>query len=218
MIRLLIADDHAIVREGLKQLIDLTQDIEVAGEAATGAEVLQLVGTGIFDLLLLDMNMPGTSGIELVGRVRESRPALPILVYSMHNEAHVAISAFKAGASGYFTKNSDPKTLMAAIRKVSGGGQYIDPVIAEQMAFDSAFPQRKLPHALLSDREFTIFHLLVAGKSVNEIAEQLFISNKTVSTHKAHLMQKMDIHNVADLVRYAVQHGLADGSLFDSRE
>ena len=210
MIRLLIADDHAIVREGLKQLIALTLDIEIAGEATNGSEVLQQVRGGIFDLLLLDMNMPGVSASELIGLVKACRPALPILVYSMHNEAHVASSTFKAGASGYFTKNSDPKMLMEAIRKVSGGGQYIDPAIAEQMAFDSAFPQLKLPHTLLSDREFEIFRLLVAGKSVNEIAEQLFISNKTVSTHKTHLMEKMNLHNVADMVRYAVQHRLAD--------
>lgn len=210
MIRLLIADDHAIVREGLKQLVSLTQDIEVAGEAANSSEVMQQVLGGIFDLLLMDLNMPEIGGVELIGRVKACRPALPILVYTMHNEVHVATSVFKAGASGYFRKNSDPKLLMDAIRRVSGGGQYIDPAIAEQMAFDSAFPQRKLPHTLLSDREFEIFRLLVAGKSVNEIAEQLFISSKTVSAHKANLKQKMNIHNVADLVRYAAKHGLSD--------
>ncbi|OGT11781.1 MAG: DNA-binding response regulator [Gallionellales bacterium RIFCSPLOWO2_12_FULL_59_22] len=210
MIRLLIADDHAIVREGLKQLVALTQDIEVAGEAGNGSEVLQQVRNGIFDLLLLDMNMPETGGIELIGLVKACQPALPILIYSMYNEAHMATSAFKAGASGYFSKSSDPAMLVAAIRKVSGGGQYIDPMIAEQMAFDSAFPQRKLPHTLLSDREFQIFRLLVAGKSVNEIARQLCICNKTVSTHKTNLMEKMNLRNVADLVRYAMQHRLAD--------
>jgi len=210
MIRLLIADDHAIVREGLKQLVALTQDIEVAGEAGNGSEVLQQVRNGIFDLLLLDMNMPETGGIGLIGLVKACQPALPILIYSMYNEAHMATSAFKAGASGYFSKSSDPAMLVAAIRKVSGGGQYIDPMIAEQMAFDSAFPQRKLPHTLLSDREFQIFRLLVAGKSVNEIAKQLCICNKTVSTHKTNLMEKMNLRNVADLVRYAMQHRLAD--------
>lgn len=210
MIRLLIADDHAIVRGGLKQLVALTQDIEVAGEAAKGSEVLQQVRNGMFDLLLLDMNMPETSGIELIGLVKACQPALPVMIYSMHNETHMAASAFKAGASGYFSKSSDPAMLMPAIRKVSGGGQYIDPAIAEQMAFDSAFPQRKLPHTSLSDREFEIFRLLVAGKSVNEIARQLCICNKTVSTHKTNLMEKMNLCNVADLVRYAMQHRLAD--------
>lgn len=210
MIRLLIADDHAIVREGLKQLVSLTPDIEIAGEAASSSEVMQQVCDENFDLLLIDLNMPDIGGIELIARVKTCRPALPILVYSMHNEAHVATSTFKAGASGYFRKNSDPKLLMEAIRRVSGGGQYIDPVIAEQMAFDSAFPQRKLPHMLLSDRELEIFHLLVKGRSVNEIAGQLFISNKTVSTHKASLKEKMNIQTVAEMVRYAMQHGLSD--------
>jgi DNA-binding NarL/FixJ family response regulator len=210
MIRMLIADDHAIVREGLKQLIALTPDIEVAGEAADSSEVMRQVLNSIFDLLLIDLNMPEIGGIELIARVKACRPDLPIIVYSMHNEAHVASSAFKAGASGYFRKNSDPKLLMEAIRRVSGGGQYIDPVIAEQMAFDIAFPQRKLPHTLLSDRELEIFHLLVKGMSVNEIAGQLFISNKTVSTHKASLMAKMNLNAVADMVRYAMQHGLSD--------
>ena len=210
MIRLLIADDHAIVREGLKQLIALSLDIEVAGEATNDAEVLQKVRSDNFDLLLLDMNMPGISGTELIGRVKASRPALPILIFSMHSEAHMAVSALKAGASGYFTKNSDPKLLTEAIRKVSGGGRYIDPAIAEQVAFESAVAKQTLPHTLLSDREFSIFRLLVAGKSVNEIAKQLFISNKTVSTHKVNLMKKMDRHTVPDLVRYAAKHGLAD--------
>ena len=210
MIRLLIADDHAIVRDGLKQLIALSMDIEAAGEAANGSEVLQQVRSGNFDLLLLDMNMSGASGIELIGLVKACRPALPIFIYTMHSETHVASSALKAGASGYFTKNSDPKMLLAAIRKVSGGGKYIDPAIAEQLAFDSTLPRQNLPHTLLSDREFKIFLLLMAGKSINEIAEQLFISNKTVSTHKANLMVKMNLHNMADLVRYALNNGLMD--------
>jgi DNA-binding NarL/FixJ family response regulator len=209
MIRLLIADDHAIVREGLKQLIALTQDMIVAAEASNSSEVLHLVRGGSFELLLLDMNMPSIASTELIGLIKTSQPALPILVYSMHNEVHVVTSALKAGASGYFSKNSDPKILMDAIRKVSSGGQYIDPVIAELMAFDSAFPQLKPPHTLLSERELEIFQLLVAGKSINEIAEKLFISNKTVSTHKTNLMEKMNIYNVADLVRYAVKYGLA---------
>lgn len=210
MIRLLIADDHAIVREGLKQLMALTQDIKVAGEATNGQEVLQQIRDTDFGLLLLDLNMPDIGGIELLGLVKACRPALPILVYSMHNEAHMVTGALNAGSSGYFTKSSDPKMLADAIRKVSGGGKYIAPEMAEQMIFESAFPQRRLPHSVLSDREFEILRLLVAGKSVNEIAEKLFISNKTVSTHKAHLMEKMNLHNVADLVRYAVRNGLTD--------
>lgn len=211
MIRLLIADDHAIVREGLKQLIALHKDIQVLAEAANSQEIKDLLcddeGTS-FDLLVLDMNMPGINGIEMIALVKKCRPALPILVYSMHNEIHLVISALKAGASGYFTKGSDPKVLVDAIRRVNNGGQYIDPELAERMVFESAFPPKELPHMSLSERELEIFLLLVAGKGINEIADQLFISNKTVSTHKANLTAKMNLHNVADMVRYAVQHKL----------
>lgn len=211
MIRLLIADDHAIVRGGLKQIIALAPDIVLAGEAANGAEVMQQVSGGEFDLLLLDMNMPGVSGVSLIEHIKLCQAALPILIFTMHNEPQVATRALRAGASGYITKDSDPERLLAAIRKVSAGGKYIEPALAEQMAFDSASPNSSLlPHALLSDREFEVFRMLVAGKSINEIAEQLCISNKTISTHKVHLMEKMNLDNVADLVRYAMQHGLAD--------
>ena len=204
MIHLLIADDHAIVREGLRQLIALTEDIKVTGEATNGQEVLEQVHDTEFDLLLLDLNMPGISGIELIGRVKNCRSALPIFVYSMHNEVQVVTSALNAGCSGYFTKDSDPRMLAAAIRKVSGGGKYIEPELAEQIMFGDP-----PPHTLLSTRELEILRLLVAGKSVNEIAEQLFISNKTVSTHKANLMEKMKFHSIAELVRYALLHEIS---------
>jgi len=210
MIRLLIADDHAIVRGGLKQIFALAPDLELAGEAVNGAEVLQKLHQGVFDLLLLDLNMPGVSGVDLISRIKLSQADLPILVFTMHNETQVATRALKAGAAGYITKDSDPERLLAAIRKVSAGGKYIDPVLAEQMAFEVTSPNRYSPHTLLSDREFEVFRLLIAGKGVNEIAEQLSISNKTVSTHKVHLMEKMNLGSVAELVRYAVQHGLTD--------
>lgn len=209
MIRLLIADDHAIVREGIRQILALASDLELVGEAVNGAEVLHQVRDGEFDLLLLDMNMPGISGIDLIGRVKLCRAALPILVFTMHDDAQVAMRALKAGASGLITKDSDPERLLAAIRKVSAGGKYLDPVVAEQIALDVASPRLQSPHASLSDRELEVFRMLVAGKCVNEIAAKLCISNKTVSTHKTHLMEKMNLHSVADLVRYAVQHGLA---------
>lgn len=209
MIRLLIADDHAIVREGLKKILALTRDIEVTAEAANGGEIMQrLRGAADVDLLLLDLVMPGVSGMDLVERIKVCRPALPILVFSMHNESHVAFRVIKAGAAGFIVKDSDPEILLDAIRKVAGGGKYIDPVLAEQLAFDAALPEQRAPHALLSDREFEVFRMLVAGKRVNEIADQLAISNKTVSTHKLHLMEKMQVGSTADLVYYAVQHNL----------
>lgn len=208
MIRLLIAEDHAIVRGGLKQLFALTPDIEVAGEATNGGEVQDRLRGGIYDLLLLDMSMPGVSGIDLIARVRAHHELLPVLVLSMYNEHQVAARALKAGANGYITKDSDPEKLLAAIRRVASGGRYIDPDLAEQLVFDAVTPERRDPHCRLSDREFGIFRLLVAGRSVNEIAEQLAISNKTVSTHKTRLLEKMQLSSTADLVRYAVQHGL----------
>ncbi|TAJ77834.1 MAG: response regulator transcription factor [Gallionellaceae bacterium] len=210
MIRLMIADDHAVVRNGIKQILTLASDIVLVAEAVDGTVVLHQAREGGIDLLLLDMNMPGISGVDLIGRVKLCRPELPILIFTMHNDAQLAMRALKAGASGFICKDSEPEMLLAAIRKVSAGGKYLDPAVAEQIAFDATSTNLKPPHTLLSDRELEIFRLLVAGKSGNEIAEKLCISNKTISTHKTHLMEKMNLHNVADLVRYAVQYGLTD--------
>lgn len=210
MIRLMIADDHAVVRNGIKLMLALAPDMELVAEAVDGAVVLHQVREGGIDLLLLDMNMPGISGVDLIGRIKLCRPELPILIFTMHNDAQLAMRALKAGASGFICKDSEPETLLAAIRKVSAGGKYLDPAVAEQIALDATSTNLKPPHTLLSDRELEIFHLLVAGKSSNEIAEKLCISNKTISTHKTHLMEKMNLHNVADLVRYAVQYGLVE--------
>ena len=210
MIRLLIADDHALMREGVKQLIALSNDVVVAGEADNGEQVMALLRGGGFDLVLLDMTMPGVSGADLISWIRAHNPSLPILVLSMHNEPRVIMRALQAGASGYLTKDNDPRNLMIGIRKVGAGGQFIDPQLAEQMAFHgSAFGQSP-PHSRLSGRELHILRLLVRGTSINKIAEELLISNKTVSTHKARLMQKMDIQSNAGLVRYAVAHGLVE--------
>jgi DNA-binding NarL/FixJ family response regulator len=210
MIRVFIADDHGIVREGLKQLFALGGDIAVAGEAGSGSEVLEALRAGGIDLILLDMTMPGISGANLITRLRAHDGCPPILVLSMHNESQIARRALAAGASGYLTKDSDPRTLMSAIHRVAAGGRFIDPVLAEKMVFDSGGAGERQPHELLSEREFDILRSLVRGKSVNEIADELKISNKTVSTHKARLMQKMDFHNNAEMVRYAVEHGLLE--------
>lgn len=209
MINLLIADDHAIVREGIRKILALTVDIKVVADAVDGPGVLQkLHSPAVFDMVLLDLTMPGVSGTDLIGRIKACRATLPILVFSMHNEPQIASRVIKAGAAGFISKDSDPEILLEAIRRVASGGKYIDPVLAEQLAFDTLLPEQRAPHALLSDREFEIFNLLVAGKRVNEIAEQLIISNKTVSTHKLHLMEKMKLGSTAELVRYAVEHKL----------
>jgi DNA-binding NarL/FixJ family response regulator len=210
MIRLLIADDHAIVRSGLKQIFALVPDFAVVGEAVNGTEVLEHLRRDAFDLLLLDLNMDGISGADLIGRIKVHRADLPILVLSMHNEPQVAARMLKAGASGYITKDCEPDILLAAIRKVAAHGRYIAPDIAEKMAFDVTSSEQGPSHTLLSDRELEVFRLLVLGRGVNEIAAQLFISNKTVSTHKARLMEKMQITSMADLMRYAMEHDLLD--------
>jgi DNA-binding NarL/FixJ family response regulator len=208
MIRLLLADDHAILRNGLKQLFGLEMDITVTGEASNGAEVLLLIQKQEFDLLLLDMTMEGISGPELIRQVKIISATLPILMLSMHKVPEMAILSLRAGADGYITKDSETENLLAAIRKVAGGGKYIDPILAEEILYDTTFKEQAKPHVHLSSREFEVFRMLVAGSSINEIAEKLLLSNKTVSTYKSRIMEKMNIHNIADLVRYAVQHDM----------
>lgn len=209
MIKLLIADDHAIVREGIKKTLALYPDIKVLAEAVNGSDVMQqLTERADFDLLLLDLTMPGVTGMSLIDQIKADYPKQPILVFSMHNDAQVASRAIKAGAAGFIAKDSDPEILLEAIRRVAGGGKYIDPLLAEQMAFDALLPEQRAPHVLLSSREYEVFSLLVQGKRVNEIADHLNISNKTVSTHKLNLMVKMKLGSTADLVHYSVQHNL----------
>lgn len=208
MIRLLIADDHAIVRSGLKQVFSLAPDLEVIGEAINGNEVLAFLRQQVPDLLLLDINMPGLSGPDLIARVKAHWADLPILVLSMHNEVQIAARVLKAGANGYVTKDSEMDVLLGAIRRVAGGGKFIAPELAEKLVFDMSIASEKPAHMTLSDRELEVFRLLVAGKGVNDIAEQLCISNKTVSTHKTRLMEKLNLSGVAELMRYAMQHGL----------
>lgn len=210
MIRLMLADDHSIVREGVKQLLTLTTDISVVAEASNAGEVIQRLHKNSVDVLLLDINMPGASGVELIGEVCALRPLLRVLVFSMHNQAHIVLNALQLGASGYFSKNSDPKLLLDAIRAVSLGESFIDASIGENIALAKAFPEQKQPHTLLSPRELEIFSMLADGRNIKYIAAQLHISNKTVSTHKTNLMQKMHFASIVDLVRYATQHGLVD--------
>jgi DNA-binding NarL/FixJ family response regulator len=210
MIRLLLADDHALVREGLKQLFALTTDINVAAEASNGAQVLDLLRRERFSMILLDMTMPGISGPDLIQRIRSSDNPPPILVLSMHNEPQIARRALVAGACGYLTKDSAPETLLAAVRKIADGGRFIAPSLAEAMAFEVSIGSPNTGHEQLTDREFQIFTLLARGKGVNDIAKQLSISSKTVSTHKARLMEKMGFDSNADIVRYAIDRGLVD--------
>jgi DNA-binding NarL/FixJ family response regulator len=212
MIRLLVADDHNLVREGLKQILAAAPDLLVADEAVDGDQALAKVRANEFDLVLLDMSMPGLSGIELIKRLKLEKPKLPILVLSMHGEQQYAARAYKAGASGYLTKDSASGQLVSAIRKIAAGGVYITPAAAEHLALDAAAGGQSGPaHATLSDREFEVFRQLVAGRTVSAIADQLNLSAKTVSTHKTRILEKMGLASTAELVRYALEHDLLDG-------
>lgn len=207
MIRILIADDHAIVRGGLRQIIATTSDIVVTAEAAQGAEVIDKLRSCALDLLLLDMTMPGISGVALIRRVRAEHPSLPVLVLSIHDEAQVASRALRAGATGYLTKDSDPEVLLSAIRKLADGGRFIDPKLVDAMVFDTQRGDVP-PHEVLSDREFQVLQMLAAGRSINEIAQACALSAKTISTHKMRLMQKLGLSNNAEVIRFAIRHGM----------
>ncbi len=210
MIKIVIADDHTIVREGLLRVVGEVEDIDVIGEATTGSEVLEWVKKGGFDLLLLDLSMPDHSGVDFIRRLKLESPILPILVLTMHEEEQYAVRSVRAGASGYLTKESASNELISAIRRVASGRLYINASVAEMLALDTMATHDGPPHKSLSDREFEVFQMVVHGRSITDIATQLHLSVKTVSTHKARILQKMRMLSIADLVRYAVINGLTD--------
>lgn len=210
MIRVLLADDHAIVRTGLKEILESTGDIVVAAEATNGHEALAMVRQGDFDIAVLDLSMPGRSGIELIKLIKAERSKLKVLVLSMHSEEQYAVRAVRAGASGYLTKESAADELVAAIRRIAGGGAYITPETAERLVLEAGAGREGLPHTRLSNREYEVFRMIVSGVSVSEIANKLALSVKTVSTHKVRILEKMGMSSQADLVRYAVKHKLTD--------
>ena len=212
MTRIVVADDHTIVREGLKQILASADDFEIVGEARDGHEVMARVRELDFDLLLLDMSMPGKSGIELIKQVRSEKPKLKILVLSMHEEHQYAVRAIRAGASGYLTKESASRQLVEAIRKVAGGGAFISSEVAQELALGAMPDAKGPPHALLSDREFQVFLMIARGKAISDIATELNLSVKTVSTHKANILQKMNMSTPGDLIRYALAHKLVEGA------
>ena len=186
----------------------MAKDLQVAGEACNGEQLLETLRHTPCEVVLLDISMPGVNGLEAIPRIRALTHPPAVLVLSMHDEAQMAARALKIGAAGYATKDSDPALLLTAIRKVAAGGRYIDPELADRMVFEVGLTDSRSPHSLLSEREFSVFERLVRGEGVNEIAQHLSVSSKTVSTHKARLMQKLNLHSVADLVKYAVEHKL----------
>ncbi|HYN53312.1 MAG TPA: response regulator transcription factor [Methylotenera sp.] len=209
-IRVMIADDHVLIREGLKQLFKMTNDIHVIAEASNGDEVLEVLSKVSIDLLILDVVMPNTSGASLIKEILIFYPKLPILILTMHNEPQIARRKLNAGALGYITKDSDPEMLVSAVRKVASGRRFISHHLAEQLAFESNEKKPVLAHESLSKREFQVFLKLVNGQSVNDVAADLFLSNKTVSAHKIRLMEKMGIENNSKLIQYAVTHGFVN--------
>ncbi|WP_413184472.1 response regulator [Paraburkholderia sacchari] len=208
MMRIMIADDHAIIRDGLKRILSTVSDMEVAAEAVDGTDVVEQLRNTAVDVLLLDMSMPGKSGIALIQQIKASHPALPVLVLSMYRESQYAVQAIRAGAAGYLTKNAESDQLIGAIRKVARGGTIVSALVAEKLVKQLQQPASAFPHTFLTPREFQIFQMLVEGSSINDIAHSLSLSSKTVSTHKANILDKMEIPSTAGLVHYAIQHGL----------
>lgn len=208
MINVLIADDHDIVREGVKQIVSDTSDIVIAGEARTGAEALTAVRNGKWDVVILDLNLPDRAGLEVLSQLRTLVPHIPVLIFSMHRESSYATRALKAGAAGYVSKDSAREHLVSAIRKVSRGERFLTPELAESVAFGVVDASGANLHERLSDREFQVLCQIAAGKPPRDIASELNLSVRTVGTHRARLLAKMGFRNNAQLVQYAIEHHL----------
>jgi len=208
MISVFIADDHAIVRQGLKQIVLDTTDIRLSGEAATGQEALQMVRSGTCDVLVLDLNMPGIGGLDILRVLKGERPNLPVLILSIHAEGQYAVRCLQAGAAGYLTKESAPEELVEAIRQVAAGGKYVSRGLAESLAMRLNETEERPRYETLSDREFQVLQLMGAGNSLTEIAAALSLSVKTVSTYRARMLEKLGLKSSAEIIQYAIQNRL----------
>jgi two-component system, NarL family, invasion response regulator UvrY len=208
--RILIADDHAVVRRGLQQILADEFPKAAFGEATNGTEVLDQISKGKWDLLLMDVTMPGRSGPEILKEVKRLRPGLPVLVLSIHPEDQFAVRVLKAGAAGYMTKEAAPEELAGAVKKALAGGRYVSAFLAEKLATGLAAETASHPHEALSDREFQVLRMTGAGKTVKQIASELCLSVKTVSTYRVRILEKMQMKNSAELTRYAIENHLAE--------
>jgi two-component system invasion response regulator UvrY len=210
MIKVLVADDHAIVRRGLKQILADTPDIVAAGEASTAQEVMQLVREQRWTVVLLDISIPGATGLELLADIKRDKPELPVLILTAYPEEQYAVRAIRAGAAGFLTKESAPEKLIEAVRKVAGGGRYVSAELAETLASLLAGEAGGAPHERLSNREFEVFKMLSSGKTVSQVAQMLSLSVKTVSTHRTRLLKKMEMKTNAELTHYAMRNKLVE--------
>ncbi len=210
MIRIVIADDHEIVRAGLKQIISDDEDMEVLGESNNGENLIELVKKNDYDVVLLDLKMSGISGIDVIKHIKVIKPDLPIIVLSMHAEDQYAVRTIKAGASGYLTKETAAENLISAVRRVVAGGKYISPILAETLADSVAGGGIDLPHEKLTDREFQVMCMIASGKTVSEIGSILFLSVKTISTYRQRVLEKMNMKNNSELTHYAIKNNLLD--------
>ena len=210
MIKILIADDHAIVREGLKQILSESPDLVVVAEASSGQEVLEKISKNDLDLVVLDIAMPGRGGLDILKEIKTQKPRLPVLMLSMYPEEQYAIRVLKSGASGYLTKESAPSELVMAIRQISQGKKYISPSLAEKLAIDLEINPDKMPHEILSDREYQVMCMISSGKTLKEIADGLSLSIKTISTYRSRILEKMNMKTNAELTHYAIKNNLVD--------
>lgn len=208
--KILIADDHPLVRQGLKQVLEAQDGLRVVAEAKDGDDAVALAGRVDWDVAVIDYNMPGKSGVELVKELRRRYPERPVLVLSMYPEDRYALRLLKAGAAGYLNKESAPEELVGALHKVAGGGRYVSAALGEKLALAMAGGADEPAYEKLSDREYQIMWLLASGKTVGDIARQLFLSANTVSTYRARILKKINVRNNAELMRYAIRHQLID--------
>lgn len=208
MLRILIADDHPVVRKGLRQILSEEPDIEVVGEAQNCQEVLELVRKQHWDIVVLDITMPGRGGLDVLKELKHEHPKLPVLMLSVHPENQYAVRALKAHASGYLTKDSAPEELVKAIRKILRGGKYISLTLADKLAFDLEAETEKPLHETLSDREYQVMLMIASGKTVSQIAEELSLSVKTIGTYRARILEKMKMKTNAELTHYVIKNNL----------